>query len=490
MFLKNMEKAFPVDVFLSSAQETAITEWMYLEQGEPKLLNGFIPEQLVDDDLMSIRFPNLVAHELATLVMQDVDIRVDGDDPERVKYIQRGLDKYFSNRALSMLERMMMLGGLFAKYNGQGFEYISPDRFLVTAFSSDGEITGGIFFSYIQRGKDLYTRAEYHRFEGRDEDGKLIYKISNRAFKSSNTTELGKEISLSKVADWADLEPEVELRGLERPLFVYLKTPLVNTVDPDSPLGESIFQRSLPVLTILDTAMSALNRETKQSMPMMVVDSVSLQMAKDQGIKIPPFVLALGKPSAENYADQWQPKLQTDERLKTINWAISYIAVSTGFDPGHFAFEGNIVAVNTATQVEALERHTINTVLSYRRLFDRPEKNGDGREGYLHDMAYILDVMGTMKGDLPSTGFGMYQLYSDFSDLTSNEEEDRAFDFQLAQSGYISKKAFLVRHYGLTDAEAQAMLDEVSAESGTTAEPKVPEVVNEETTVVAENIAE
>lgn len=489
MFKNRMENVFPVKTYLSSSMESAITEWLYLEKGSPKLLNGFTPEKRVEEDLISVRFPNLIAHELASLSMQDIDVRVECSDRIRAGLIQSKIDKHFCDGALDLLERVIMLGGLFLKYNGEGFDEVSPDRFLVTNYSSDGEITGGIFFTYIQNGRDFYTRAEWHRFDGEDADGKSLYKISNRAFKSKLEGDVGRQVRLSEVDEWADILPEVEFHGLEKPLFIYIKTPRVNTVDAYSPLGESVFQRSLPVLNILDTAMSALNRETNQSSPMMVIDSTSLQYARDQGIEIPPYVLALGKPSVDNYVEQWQPKLQTDERLKTVQWAISYIAVNSGFDASHFMFNGQIISVNTATQVEALERHTINTVLEYRKMFDRPEKNGQGRIGYLHDLAYILDVMYTMKGVLSPRYFGRYKLYSDFADLTSNEEEDRAFDFKLAEGGYMSKARFLVRHLGVTMEEAQLMVEEAKAEANENTpvientepvEPEKQEIVNEE----------
>ena len=475
MFRNNMDKAFPVRAYLSPAMEGAITEWLYLEEGYPKLLNGYTPEKYVQDDLLSIRFPNLIAHELASLITQGTDIRIESRGAETASALQKAIDKYFADDALEVLERVLMVGGLVAKYNGTGFDYVSPDCFLVTSYGSDKEITGGIFFSYVKVGSQNYTRAEWHRFDGTDADGRSVYKISNRAFKSRNAMDVGRPCRLVEVREWADLEPEMEFHGLERPLFVYIKTPRVNTVDTQSPYGESIFQKCLPVLDILDTAMSALNRETKQSMPMMVVDPTSLEWAKDEGIEIPPFVLALGKPDVENHLDQWQPQLQTEERLKTINWCISYIAFSCGFNPEHFSLTGNVVQVATATQVEALERHTINTVLEYRKLFDRPEKNGNGRVGYLHDMMYILDVMYVMQGVIPPNQFGNYKIYADFADLTSNEEEDRAFDYQLSQNGYMSKARFLVKHCGVTMEEAIQMVEEAKAEAGASEEQEVPE---------------
>ena len=478
MFRNNMEKVFEeVGTYLSPAMEGAITEWLYLEEGFPKLLNGYTPEEYVQDDLLSIRFPNLVAHELATLITQGIDIRIESRGKETATVLQKAIDKYFADCALEVMERVLMVGGLVAKYNGEGFDYISPDSFLVTSYNSEKKMTGGIFFSYATVGNWYYTRAEWHRFDGTDPDGRSIYKISNRCFKSRNGQDVGKPATLSEVPEWAGLEPEMEFHGLEKPLFVYIKTPRVNTVDAQSPYGESIFQKCLPVLDILDTAMSCLNRETKQSMPIMAVDDTTMVYARDGGIKLPPFVKSLGRPSTDSFVQQWQPTLQTEERLKTINWAISYISVSTGFDPGHFAFNGNMVTVNTATQVEAMERHTINTVLAYRKMFDRPEKNGDGRIGYLHDLLYILDAMYVMQGLLPPNQFGNYQIYADFADLTSNEEEDRAFDYQLSQNGYMSKARFLVKHCGVTMEQAIEMVEEAKAEAGASEAVKEEEEV-------------
>ena len=116
MFRNNMEKVFEeVGTYLSPAMEGAITEWLYLEEGFPKLLNGYTPEEYVQDDLLSIRFPNLVAHELATLITQGIDIRIESRGKETATVLQKAIDKYFADCALEVMERVLMVGGLVAK---------------------------------------------------------------------------------------------------------------------------------------------------------------------------------------------------------------------------------------------------------------------------------------------------------------------------------------------------------------------------------------
>ena len=103
-------------------------------------------------------------------------------------------------------------------------DYIPPDRFLVTEFDSNGEVTGAIFFSYYQKEKKFYTRAEWHRFEDgerRDEAGESVsvrvYRVSNKAFVSDNQDEIGRPTDL-KNTKWADIVPEFTAENLEKPL--------------------------------------------------------------------------------------------------------------------------------------------------------------------------------------------------------------------------------------------------------------------------------
>ena len=205
-----------------------------------------------------------------------------------------------------------------AKWNGDGMDYIPPDRFLVTEFDSNGEVTGAIFFSYYQKEKKFYTRAEWHRFEDgtqKNEAGEMvsvrIYWVSNKAFVSDQQDQIGREISL-KNTKWADIAPEFTAENLEKPLFVYIKNPYSNTIDPDSPLGVSCFSECIEELRWLDIAMSTMGIETEDSAPKMIVGQSAIQYAETHGIKLPRLVLKDvgaddldgGKPF-----EQWQPQL-------------------------------------------------------------------------------------------------------------------------------------------------------------------------------------
>ena len=151
-------------------------------------------------------------------------------------------------------------------------------------------------------------------------------------------------------------------------------------------------------------------------------------------------------------------------RTEGINFYLNIISAKVGLDTGTFVFNGQKVVVATATQIEATERKTINTMMMYRQVLDRPESNGDGRVGVIHDIAYIINAMEVINGDIAPSEFGNYELYADFGDPFSNKEEDKFFELQLANQGYMAKWRFNVRHLGLTEEEAKKMVQEAVEE--------------------------
>lgn len=465
LFKTDAEKAFGVETYLSPEMDAAIKLWGQLESGKPPW---------VKDDTRTIRFSNTVARELAKLITQNIDIKMQAKygTGETAKRIQKAIDDHFLKNAQENMEKVIRLGGVMAKWNGDGVDYIPPDRFLVTEFDSNREVTGAIFFSYYQKEKKFYTRAEWHRFEDgerRDEAGESVsvrvYRVSNKAFVSDNQDEIGRPIDL-KNTKWADIVPEFTAENLEKPLFVYIKNPYSNTIDPDSPLGVSCFSECVEELRWLDIAMSTLGVETEDSEPKMIVGQSAIQYAEANGIELPRMFLKTGLDDmTDKPFEQWQPTLQVASRTDGINFLLSIISYKTGFDPGYFVFNGQTISVATATQVEATERRTINTVGDYRDILSCPDSNGDGRIGAIHDIAYIMDAMAVINGESAPSEFGNYEIYADFADLTRNAEEDRSRALLLTDKGFYPKWYYLVHNEGFTEEEARAIVAEAKSEN-------------------------
>ncbi len=466
LFKTDTEKAFGVETYLSPEMENAIKLWGQMESGKPPWLK--------DSDGRTVSFWNTIAEEWAKLVTQNIDVKVQGirsgDMPEKMQNI---IDKYFLQNAKDNIHAMIFWGGVMVKWDGNGTEYLPPDMFLVTEFDSNKDIQAAIFFSFYSKEKKFYTKAEWHRFEDevrKNEAGEnetiRIYHVSTKAFISDNQDEIGRETPLSKTK-WADIEPEFWAENLEKPLFRYIRCPIYNFIDPGSPLGVPCFANCMEELRWLDIAMSTMGTEIENSAPMMMVDQSVIQYANLNGIKLPKFIANTGldlSGKESNPVEQWQPQLQVASRKEGINFYLSIIGYKCGFDPGYFVFDGQNIQATTATQVRVTQKRTADTALSYRDVLDKPNSNGDGRVGAIHDIAYIINAMLVINGEVAPSENGNYEIFASFADLLANEEEDKMFDYQLAQNGYMSKARFLVRHLGMTEKEALKMVQEAIKE--------------------------
>lgn len=464
LFKTDAEKAFGVETYLSPEMDNAIKLWQQLESGKPPWLK--------ESDGRTVAFWNTIAEELAKLITQNIDVKVQGlRSGEMPEKMQKIIDKHFLQNAKDNIHAMVFWGGVMVKWDGTGTEYLTPNMFLVTEFDSNKDVRAAIFFSYYSKGKKFYTKAEWHRFEEstrQNEAGEgetvRIYHVSTKAFQADNQDEIGREIPLSQTK-WADIAPEFWAENLEKPLFRYIRCPIYNFIDSGSPLGVSCFANCIEELRDLDIAMSTLGIETKDSEPKMIVGQSAIQYAQSNGIELPRMVLKTGLDDmTDKPFEQWQPTLQVTSRKEGINFYLSIIGFKCGFDPGYFVFDGQTIQVATATQVRVTQKRTADTALSYRDVLDKPNSNGDGRVGAIHDIAYIINAMLVINGDVPLSDNGNYELFCSFADLLKNEEEDAVMDLQLANQGFMAKFRWLVLHRGYTEEEAKKMVQEAVEE--------------------------
>lgn len=465
LFKTDTEKAFGVETYLSQEMDAAIKLWQQLESGKPPWLK--------ESDGRTVAFWNTIAEELAKLVTQNIDVKVQGSRPgEMPEKMQKIIGMYFLQNATDNIHAMAFFGGVMVKWDGKGTEYLTPDMFLVTEFDSNKDVWGAIFFSYYSKGKKFYTKAEWHRFEEstiQNESGESeiirIYHVSTKAFLSDNQDEFGREIPLSQTK-WADIAPEFWVENLEKPLFRYIRCPIYNFIDSDSPLGISCFANCMEEFRLLDIAMSTLGKETKNSSPMMMISQSMVHYANQNGINLPEFFLDTGIDDLGNGSpiEQWQPQLQVTSRKEGINFCLSIIGFKCGFDPGYFVFDGQNIQIATATQVRVTQKRTADTALSYRDVLDKPNTNGEGRVGAIHDIAYIINAMLVINGDVLLSDNGNYKLFCTFADLLKDEEHDANMDLQLANQGFMAKFRWLVLHRGYTEKEAKDMVQEAVKE--------------------------
>lgn len=229
-------------------------------------VNGWLDMYRFSDGKDQLNLPAAISEEFSRLVLTEFEFSVEGS--ERADFIGDQLEGFIRNIDKTV-EIWCALGGIALKPYVSGNEdapdkiaidIVKANRFFPTAFDSNNEVTGAVFLETKHEGDYIYTRLEHHNLVGDH------YTVVNKAFRSKrlNTAYaeddlvvdasylLQEEVSLDNVEEWKGLAPSVDLDGIEHPLFVYVKVPMANTVDPESPLGPSVFSKAVETIMEAD----------------------------------------------------------------------------------------------------------------------------------------------------------------------------------------------------------------------------------------------
>lgn len=441
LFINNSSdigKEFGVDLISSDDMNNALRKWDNISTGKPPWLNA-------SDEIETVNMAKHISDTRAKLTTLDIGIAISGS--ARADFLQTLADDMLK-RLPDKIAEADRLGGVMIKWNSETWDYVLPGNFGITAKDDNGEIVGAIFASHTSEGKAHYTRLEYHRFEGD------IYKVTNKAYKNQiagGKTTLGTPVKLQSVAAWATMQDEVQIANLEQPLFAYYRVPGANTIDSSSPLGLSVFANALTELKAIDIGVSRKNLEVEDSKHITFVGQNAIKSATNMGIELPRFVKALGMGMNDGETTsihEHVPTLQTDARIKDINFNLSMAGVKCGFSEGVFVMDGQTGMI-TATQVESDDRDTIQTIKADR----------DALRDAIEQAMYGANALATLYGLAP---LGEYEINFNFGDITYSYEEDKAAWRYYAQQGWIPKWLYFVKFEGMSEDEAKALTAEAA----------------------------
>lgn len=440
MFKREIEKKFEADVLVSPVMETWIDRFYAITSGNP-------PWQDKEDDIESINFAGYIDDVTAGLVTLDAKIKM--PDTPRGEYLQKQAD-YVLQVLHDKVSEALGNAGLMFKPNGKNVDYIEPGNFAPTKVDSNGNILGCVFQEQMTRGKYTYTRLEWHRFEDIDNEG--LYRITNYAYKSTNSNDIGEPVKLSSVPEWAHLEEDILLENVQKPLYSYFKNPVPNRLDRTSPLGVPIWHNALKELKDLDIAWGRKSGEVEDSKHMTFLPQSVIRYAEQHNIKMPRWTqgVEMGVGVAEdNKIHEHVSTMLTEQRIADINSILSMLSMKCGFSQGMFVFDEK-TGMMTATQVQADDQETIRTIKNIR----------DALQESLENLFYALNVMADRYTDIPVEDWDQFKedINMDFLDITYNSAEEKAFAYQLSQNGYMPKSQFLVEYCGRTQDEAEEMI--------------------------------
>lgn len=398
--------------------------------------------------------------------------------PDRAEWLNESYQEKVVNKLRAQLEYGIAKGGLVMKpyisikpvTNDKNkvenkpvleVEFIQADSFFPLAFNGSGDITEAAFVQTKMDKNTTYRRLEHHILNG------STVTVRNRAFKSENTqvnmntysdTDLGREIPLSEVPEWADLKPEQKIKNVDRLLFAYFKMPEANTIDTLSPLGVSGYSRAVNQIREADMQFSRLLWEFEATEAAIDVDRDALLdvQGRDGQYHYTNAVLQqrLFRPIDLGESNTYQPYLPSIRDVSIIN-GLNNILMR--IEDICSLSRGTLSDVNsearTATELKILRQRSYQANAAIQKAL----------ENALKDVIYVMNVYATLYKIVPE---GEYEASFEWDDsILVDVETELGKRITLMQNGLSSKLELRMWYFGETEQQAKEALQKVKEES-------------------------
>lgn len=464
---KNLEKRLNVQIATSAIMDNSIQLWLKMYENKPPWLGG-------KANVRSLNLPAAIAEEFARLVLTEFEIELSGS--ARATFLNEQLGNMLGNMS-NIVEMWCALGGIVLKPYAAGanekigepdhieIDVVQANRFYPTVFNSNKEVTGAVFVDTKRIGDYLYTRLEHHSLVG------MHYTVVNKAFRSERlyniTTEedqlnvehpFMQEISLEQVDDWKGIAPVAEMDGVEKPFFVYIKTPRANNIDPHSPLGTSVFSRAKDVIEETDKQFSRTLWEYKAKEAAIDADENLFKTDRRGNPILPEGEERLyrtydtggsGDGEKNIFFKDYSPEIRDAAMFNGINKLFRNIEFLCGLAYGTIS-DSNYATTSerTATEIRASKQRSYHTVNAMQKAWEK------GLDGLLYVMNAICDLYEMV----PDGAVEKTVTWGDGILEDTDVEYQRRWSMVMA--GKLKLELFFAWYFGCTEEQAREMIPE------------------------------
>lgn len=431
------------DIVISSKMENALPLWVAIyECGGP-----WCSEK---KNIHSLCLGPAIAQEFSRLVTMESEITCTGS--ARADWLMQQA-RPFWDALPATVETACALGGCVFKPYVQGgrivVDVVQEDCFFPTTFDTSGRMIGAIFTEQIKRRNAIYTRLEHHEFKNGTET------ITNKAFVSATSAQLGREIPLTEVPEWADISPDARIDNLTRPLFAYFRVPTANRVDRHSPLGASVYALAVDTIRDADVQYGSLLWEYRGGELAIDVDAAAIRQDADGALRMEERDRRLYRHLLNGNPNMWNtfsPALRDASYLNGLDAILRRIEFQCGLAYGTISNPQSVE--KTAEEVRASKQRSYATVCLIQNAL----------QAALEDLFCAMDVYATLYGLATA---GSYTLAFDWDDSIVNDPAARKQQFwQYVEAGRFPFARYLVEFEGYSEDEAAAIAAEAA-----TAEP-------------------
>jgi A118 family predicted phage portal protein len=451
----DVKERLHLDVAISSTMATALNTWSLMYANQAAWLT---------EDVISLGLPAAIAGDVARAVTIEMAVEVSGSP--RAVFLQAQYD-LIAPKLRPMLEYGLAKGGLVMKpyVNGNqiAVDFVQADQFYPIKFDANGGLTSCVFADQKQIGDTYYTRLELHEMgKFMNSSGNLVEgsRITQYAFKSSDSNTLGNKIDLASVEAWASLEENAIVENIDRPLFAYYRVPLGNNIDTTSPLGVAIYARATELIQQADEQWSRLIWEFESGKRAIYVDPMAFGLGTDGKPLLPDKRLfrtatqrsgAIGEGTGEDLFHDWTPEFRDAAIRAGLDAILKRIEFNCGLAYGVLSDPQSVE--KTATEIAATKQRSQATI----------RDNQKALQATLNHLFYAMDVYATLYNLAPK---GAYKVGYDWDDsLIVDSEAQFTQDQRTSIMGAMPKYIFLMRNYGLTEENARKWIADQQAEA-------------------------
>lgn len=452
MDINSIGNAFGIEIGadVSAFCSDKITAWLRVYENLPPwqtTKKGGLFSQGGERQLLRLNMAKTLCDSFSAMTFaEQCDIAV--DDAEYQKLVTDTLEANgFWDRLPELLSNVYALGGGALKaYLNDGevrIDYISADRFVPVKW--DGRrVTEAVFVSVTAKDKDFFTLLEYQYQGG----------AKFRLYKSASDKELGKEVPLSEL--YPEL-PNTVSYDTDNPMFAYIRPAVSNNTRYCTPLGMSVFADCLDTLKSLDTVFDSLVREFVLGKKRIIVPDGCIRTVVDPDSGEPSryfdasdeaFVALKAEDRDNLKITDNTTELRVEEHISAINALLNILCMQTGLSAGTFSFDVQ-QGMKTATEIISQESKSARTIRTNKNLLTEAIK----------DIVHAVIFLATKGNAECAVTVG----WKDNIVEDINSVADRTI--KLYSAGLISKQKAIMDIYGMDEAAALAMIEQINSES-------------------------
>lgn len=454
---KNIESALDLELPDNSLMEQHMQKWLdYLLNEAPYLYDKNRKRKM---KTMSI--PSVVSKEYAKLCLLEYEGLVIGEET-RAKWLQEQHDRLIKPQIKNIVQWSLALGnGILKPRMEKGklqLDFVTYPNFIPMSWNNEG-LNGVIIKNSLTKGKRIYTLLEVMEYK----DG--IFAVKYYTFVKEtrySTDDLGVPVSILEIPEWAGLI-DYEY-ATDTPWFYHMKTPALNNLDPNSPLGVSILTNSTDVIRSIDENYSALQWEMIAGKVRTMIPKSMFSRDEDGNPIVPDpeddyymITESAPLPGEGDKPYQFAPPLRNENYIETIKFNLRMLESHLSFSEGTFSTEEARPGQMTATQIMADKQETYNAVMDTNDNMVKPA------------IRKIIDIFNDMadKLNIPDSGTGKYETSVE---MNMNATIDQTVRFEqaleLAGQGKLPWKYVLMySQMQFTEKEINKILQEAEQEA-------------------------